>query len=532
MIRPGPLALGNPSAPQRILAWVAALIVLGLAIHTNTHKVLWTDEAFSLDTASGPLGRTFAQALHFELQPPIYYLVLNLWLRLWRSIEFARLLSTLFVLASLPLLALLGRRLGLRDWAVSLPLLAALCPYVLWSASEARPYGLVVFLTAAAAYLQVVLLTAPRERLRSAGTLYVGVWYLSILTFYYTGFLLLGQLVGAAIARRRTAPFLLCGVAVAVLLVPWIPTILMQVTAHPVTAPPASIQGNTPLGEAAGAAVWAFRFTLESLFFAPALRRPAVLLTLATCLAVAGVVYWRHRGTRRRSDLALPLAASALLPLGVLLGLKIFGGVELWSRYFATVVVSVLAMAALLIDRFPLTRGRLALGIAAALFGTLCVVSYQRISGGYEDWQSAARIVQGAEAPGDVIFVFEPDGILSFRYYYDGPQPVFGLPVDRPTATYSVERQAVHSVAQVAERVRAKVGPTGEFWIVTRSHHAGFGGRLLEDYVNRYAVLLAGRQLEGVNVRRFRLRPVGGLAGPSQHQSREPSARVGPPGSA
>jgi hypothetical protein len=517
---------------QRLLAGLAALIVVIFALYTNTHKVLWTDEAYSLETSRGGLGRTLDQAIHFELQPPLYYLLLNLWLRLWRSIEFARLLSTVCAVAAIPLLYRIGRILRISGWAVSLPLLAALCPYVLWSASEARPYGLAVFLSCGTIYCYARLLTEPREHLRLVAALYVVIWTLCILTFYYSGFLLLAQVAGAVVGRRRTGLITLCAAIVGLLLVPWIPTILMQVQVHPETSPATVIGGTTVLERGWGALAWGFRYTLESLFFAPALRRPVVLGILAVCLAAFAVAHWRHRGLAARDPLLPVFATTALLPLAVLLGIKVSGLLEFWPRYFAVLAAPFLVWMALVADRFPAPRGRYVLGGSMTLFGALSVVSFQRISGGYEDWRAAASLVRAGEAPGDVVFVFEPDGVLAFRYYYQGQQPIFGLPVDRPTAEYSVERQAIHSIDQVAARVRAKVAPGGAFWVVARHHQAAFGRALLEAYLDHHTTPLGASHPEGIDVGRFRLdRVAASGAGPSaaRGSAGTPSRRPVPP---
>lgn len=508
---------------QRLLAGLSALIVVSVALYINTHKVLWTDEAYSLDTSRGGLGRTLDQAIHFELQPPLYYLLLNIWLRLWRSIEFARLLSTVFVVAAIPLLYRIGRILRVSGWAVSLPLLAALCPYVLWSASEARPYGLAVFLSCVAIYFYARLLTEPSERPRLLAGLYVGTWTLCLLTFYYSGFLLLGQVVGAVVGRRRAGLITLCAAIVGLLLLPWIPTIVMQVRMHPETSPATVIGGATMVERGWGALTWGFRYTLESLFFAPALRRPVVLGILAGCMAAIAVAHWRHRRLAARDPLLPVFAITALVPLTVLLGIKASGLLEFWPRYFAALAAPFLVWMVLVADRFPTPRGRYVLGGSMTLFGALAVVSFQRISGGYEDWRAAARLVSAGEAPGDVVFVFEPDGVLGFGYYYQGRQPIFGLPVDRPTEEYSVERQAIHSTAQVAARVRAKVAPGGAFWVVARHPQAAFGRALLEAYLDRNTTTLVAGHPAGIDVGRFRLDRVA-ASGAGSGPARGPAA--------
>jgi hypothetical protein len=163
------------------------------------------------------------------------------------------------------------------------------------------------------------------------------------------------------------------------------------------------------------------------------------------------------------------------------------------------------------------------------VFGALCVVGFQRNNRRTTDWEAAARFVRTHETPDEVIFVFEPDAVLPFQYYYRGSRPVFGLPVDRLGNVFSIERQAIHSIDQVAARVRAKTGSNGEFWIVAREPRPAWGRALLDEYLRRFAVLQTQGPTGGIDVGRYRLtrstRAVGAGALPD---SGTLETRVGP----
>ena len=73
---------------------------------------LWFDEAFSVHFASMDL-HTMWEFLKFENNPPLYFGVLHFWMKLFGDSEIAvRALSMVFGLASIPLVYLVGVRLG------------------------------------------------------------------------------------------------------------------------------------------------------------------------------------------------------------------------------------------------------------------------------------------------------------------------------------------------------------------------------------------------------------------------------------
>jgi hypothetical protein len=105
----------SPARRQASALFTVGLVAFAaLVLWNSLHKSMWTDESYSMNTALRPLAGTVRQALRFELQPPLYFVALNGWLRLHAGIIFARLLSLGCALGTLGVLAAIGRLLGMR----------------------------------------------------------------------------------------------------------------------------------------------------------------------------------------------------------------------------------------------------------------------------------------------------------------------------------------------------------------------------------------------------------------------------------
>jgi hypothetical protein len=230
-----------------------------------------------------------------------------------------------------------------------------------------------------------------------------------------------------------------------------------------------------------------------------------VQVAIVVVIVAIVVGYWRAR--RPTGDPMLRVfVVTAILPIAMILSLTLGSSpYSVQPRHLGFAAPGVLALMALVADRFPWPRVGRVIGVSMLLFGVLCVVGFQRNNRRATDWEAAARFVSSRETPGDVIFVFEPDAVLPFQYYYRGSRPVFGLPVDRLGNEFSIEKHAIHSVEQVAARVRAKTGANGEFWIVAREPRPVWGRALLDEYLRRHAALLVRGPQGGIDVGRYRL---------------------------
>src|SRR4051794_28925589 len=135
-----------PAAVPMALGLLAAVSVL---LRTSRFGVgYWVDEGLSVGIADRPI-TDIPGILHQDGSPPLYYLVLHLWIRLTGSTteEVTHALSLLFALAAIPVAWAFARTLFGERAAWFTAILMACEPFLTTYAQETRMYALVVLLS-------------------------------------------------------------------------------------------------------------------------------------------------------------------------------------------------------------------------------------------------------------------------------------------------------------------------------------------------------------------------------------------------
>lgn len=124
--------------------WLMVLILLlaaGLRAWNLSTQSIWFDEGFSWHAATQP--DLIATLNGDPTNPPLYYLLLHIWVRLTGDSEFA--LRAFSLLQGILLLAVMGfaaRRWSGRRWSAVLAMaLGAFLPLLWWASQEARMYN-------------------------------------------------------------------------------------------------------------------------------------------------------------------------------------------------------------------------------------------------------------------------------------------------------------------------------------------------------------------------------------------------------
>ncbi|NLE76330.1 MAG: hypothetical protein GX605_06205 [Chloroflexi bacterium] len=145
------------TAPLLQAPWLPAATLSALALAVRlwrlTEHSLWFDEAMSLHWAQQSIPRILDVGFHLveDKHPPLYYLLLHGWIRLFGAGEAGlRVLGALIGSAVVPPLVGLGQALWNRRAAWLAGLLAALGPLLIWYSQEVRMFGLAATLTAGA----------------------------------------------------------------------------------------------------------------------------------------------------------------------------------------------------------------------------------------------------------------------------------------------------------------------------------------------------------------------------------------------
>jgi mannosyltransferase len=451
--------LYRPLGPVLLVFALAALLRVVLA----SRQDLWADELFSLAVATGHSlehpaaaavsalgdfvepadavsaaafrryldheappagpGRVIRAVLLSDTSPPLYYLALAAWTRAAGTSDFAlHVFSVAWSLATLPLVWLLGRRLGGPRQALIACALFAVAPGSLYYSVEARMYAMVWFLSALTAWLTLRL----HDR---GGPGVLALWTLAsvagLLTHYFYVFVWAACLAWLALHPGRCPRRLLAGAAALTLLAvaPWyrqVPAGLAQwrITGHWLDGLPAPAKlATAPLtlgwGLLSGRGVWGGLKVVD---------------TVGALTLLAAGVAWVRRGRDAivgggRDLLWLWVIAACIGP--VVFDLLRGTSTSLITRYALAGMPAGMLLAGLAIGALParLGLGALALLVAAWAPGLRAVFGGRARAS--EPYRQVATEVGAWAGPGDLVLVHAiPSGVLGVARYFDAAVPM------------------------------------------------------------------------------------------------------------
>ncbi len=471
--------------------------------HRLTAQSLWADEGNSVAQAMRPLPELVRHAA-LDIHPPLYYVLLHLWVRLFGTGEWAlRSLSAVAGVAVVWLIWALAHRLWGRGTARVAAAIAVVHPFLVYYAQEVRMYVFVALWGALAAYALVriilreglarlslgdvpqagkVSLVARAQRVspRHPALLLGGwdvVYVLAVAAGLWTHYafpvlpavLALTYVVWMYTTRRslpllpRVVRLLTVHLAALVLYVPWLPTALERVRAWPRPAHPL-----TP--EEALTATW------QWLALGPAPSdAQARWLWLWIALFVVALWPWRRwtaQGYRRPHWLSwgMPLAWLAV-PVGAMLAMGLFKPAYLKFLIIVLPPFVVLVARGVLAPMEALARARprwprlLALvWLVGAFSGVLLVESASLARYFYapevarDDYRGIVRYIEAIATPEDAVILNAPGQREVFCYYFSGCDvlapwstedgrvqgtglAVYALPTERPPSRERLEAQ-------------------------------------------------------------------------------------------
>lgn len=197
--KPDDEAIADPFGTLEWIAMACAFLV-GLVARFVTRSPMWLDEALTVDIASLPVHQ-IPDALRHDGHPPLYYLLLHLWMKLFGTSDLAvRSLSGIFGVAFLGVLwTVTRRRFGPRAAASAL-WIGLLLPFAVRYSTEARMYSMVMLLV----LLGWIALERALDRSRVIDLcLVAGCTGLLLWTHYWS--LWLGVVVASGVGFRAVA---------------------------------------------------------------------------------------------------------------------------------------------------------------------------------------------------------------------------------------------------------------------------------------------------------------------------------------
>jgi hypothetical protein len=382
---------------------VGALVGLALVLRApNVGRAYWIDEGISVGIASHPVRQIPGLLRNMDGSPPLFYLLLHFWMRLFGTSPTAtHVLALLASLVTIPLAYWVGRDLFDRRAGLAAAALMATNPFLGWYSTETRMYPLVVALSIAGLGLAV---RAVRDRRWGPGAGAVVV-FAALLYTHNWGLYLFGAtavvLAGLALARgdRRLAfSVAAAAVVVGLLWLPWVPSLLDQAQ-------------NT-------AAPWAVHPVIGD-FFADQASALGGTLGFVVAPVLAFGAWW----TRRRRSAGEGHVARFLCAIGILTALAGWVAAQLepsWTvRYLAVVVAPLLLAAAGALA--PSRQGRrIVVGVCVLLaawsaIGSLLPNPNSRYA--KSNVAAVARAASTGLAPGDVVVVTQTEQLSVLAHY-------------------------------------------------------------------------------------------------------------------
>jgi hypothetical protein len=411
--RPLALARARPAGWAVTAAGLAGLLAVSVWLRTTAMDAgFWIDEGLAVGVASHPFFDIPAE-LRKDGSPPLYYLLLHLWMQGFGIGETAtHSLSLIFALLFVPAAFWAGRSLfGPRaGWIAAL--MGAINPFLTYYAQETRMYSLSALL---GLLVTATFLHAFARRDRRYLVPFVAVLATMLYTHNWAIFVAGGTVVALGALWRWAAPAdrrglvrdaLLAYGGAGLLWLPWLPTLAFQ-----------ALHTGAP---------WAERPPLDAITSGVALvlggATPAVALLLVAGNGLATLVREEHD---RRVAALIALGVSAVL----LAWLASQVSPAFANRYFAAFVGPLVLLAAVGVS-------------AAGRYGLLCLLLiaafwFDPRTGDLNtksNVRSVAASVQTLVTAGDLIVSTHPEHLSVVAYYMpDGVRYADSLgPVEDP----------------------------------------------------------------------------------------------------
>ncbi len=460
--RPASLVPQSEPTPRWWLWALVGVTLLGgtLRFAALGAKTVWLDEAFTLWMARHDLPSLFAWLVRIDHHPPLYYLLLHLWINLHDllgglgdSPSALRSLSALTSTLTIPIHAAAARKLAGERVAIVAALLLTLAPFHVRYAQEARMYALLTLAVALLFFALAHLLTVSPQKNPPERVSHVWLWILlavaeaaAMLTHNTATVLIpltLNVTIGALWLAQRTQPFRmgLDGLNQPKFLQAWLwsqvgALLLWSPWAWPFVQQAQVVDADFWIAPPDLFAVWT---TLVNLTFAHLpgwMPFRSVWAFASLGLALWGMAHWGFRCAR-----TWLLAALWLLPpiVELLVSLRrpiFYDRTLIWITlpYYLLIARGIIAVPDLFAHR-TLNGSRLWQLSWLLTYTTLCGLGLWGYYDTFakEDWDKAARHVATQAQAHDLILFHASWSELPFDYHYPDEAPALvqhGIPAD------------------------------------------------------------------------------------------------------
>jgi mannosyltransferase len=432
-------AAGSRSArsAQRRHWWLfAGIVLLGAVLRFPTlgEQSFWSDEATTWQIVAHGLGHVLHQVPQTESTPPLYYVLLWCWSRVFGLSEAGlRSLSAVFGTATIVVMWAIGRRVASERAGLVAALLTAANPFLVWYSQEARAYALLLLLSAVSLLALVRVLSSPsRGRVLAWGIAAA----LALAAHYYAIVVIVPEALWLAVVLRRRGVLTLERIALGVLPIVVVGAAQLPLMIH---------QNDGRAGYISTSGSLPYR--IVQLFKQDLIGDGQPVKGLLTAICAAAVVIGllllaRARRDERRAavtPLVVGVGGVVVAIIVAKVGTDYFNTRNLLPTWPALMLVVALGLGASGAGR----PGALGTALLVAV-GVFCVVNvdtnrrYQRLN-----WRGAAHVLGPATAPRAIVSDIHSSVELDPYLRRLAPFPRGGAPLVREVDVLWLQRTSV-----------------------------------------------------------------------------------------
>jgi len=489
-----------------IYFYIFLAIYTGLLILISLQDYIWIDEAYSLMTSSRSLKHAFEGALIFELQPPLYYMILNLWRNLSDSIFFARLLSIVFiVISAFPLKSLLKKLYGSRHQLFTILFLTS--AVIITYALEIRYISLMLLFAILIEYLFLITYNSskPKPIFRFY---YVVISILGVYTQYYFSFLLIANFIILLFQGRKKI--------ISIYLLDMVLPVLSLAVLYPYIDYQMNQSGSHCQLNASPIFFLTFLFYHTGLLlreFFPFLSEIIRIIYKPLTIALLAIVFfwaqWKYFSLKYiRSQYHYVLKTIILLLLYAFMATML----KFQALYIRYLVLLFIPLWIIIFDIINLIRRErlLYVCVIALTLTSLGHFTYEKIQ--HPKGQrnlSIVNYIMNHEQPGEPIFVYRNYMELVLKHAYDGNNKIHQIPgtitYDQPGSQINWSIENYHEVDSVFNLHYSRT-----IWLITTNDN--LEGRfciethdeILTEYVSEHFAVVSKKKFDKIKVQKLK----------------------------
>jgi len=210
---------------NNLILLLIILVAIPIQLYHLDILSLWYDESFSIILAKNGIQNLWEIA-KADVHPPLYYLLLHLWIKVSTNVTFIRFFSVLFAITSIIIAYLFSKEILNEKVGLFTSFSLSISPLFVHHSQEIRMYSLLLFFMLTSTYF---FWKFTKDKKILSAILYVFFSVCGFYTHYYILFIIIAQLIyltsvnviqGDIIKRLKTS-LILAG-SILILYIPWI----------------------------------------------------------------------------------------------------------------------------------------------------------------------------------------------------------------------------------------------------------------------------------------------------------------------